>query len=322
VHLQSNTVVVDLSEEARAAGEVRRDRMRQQLVATLDVPRVELTVGGDELAAPASPESAAVIDPAVNDPVLIGTRGQFGFDSGDGISPIAGLTGTVVSLHPKSVTLAENKTTAAVLAGDGRVDAVVQGEKPIVLDRRPALTAPSIDSFSYVWSAQSASARSISAFALDGTQHSIKTGLPRDAGIISMSVSRDGARLLLYLSTSRGPRLAVAGIIRDRTNAPARLGDLLTLAAPKGKAIDAAWVNDRTVAALSRPAGVTQVTLFEIGGASVDVGQVPDATSIVGGNGGSTGIRVLRPSGEVWRPQGGGGWVNTGIVASYLATKQ
>ena len=48
---------------------------------------------------------------------------------------------------------------------------------------------------------------------------------------------------------------------------------------------------------------------------------VNDATTIAGGNNGVDGLRVIRTSGEVWRLQGSA-WVNTGIVASFLATKQ
>ena len=39
------------------------------------------------------------------------------------------------------------------------------------------------------------------------------------------------------------------------------------------------------------------------------------------GNGGADGLRVLRTSGEVLRPQGSS-WVTTGLSARVLATKQ
>ena len=63
------------------------------------------------------------------------------------------------------------------------------------------------------------------------------------------------------------------------------------------------------------------ITAFEIGGPSLSLGQLDGAVTIVGGNGGTAGLRVLTNTGELWRPQGRG-WANTGISDSFLATRQ
>jgi hypothetical protein len=321
VRFQSNTAIVDLSAQALAASPKQRDRMRQQLIATLGATEVDMTVGGVELTTPA-PSSKALVDPPVDGAVLVGTGNQFGLDAGDGISAIAGISGPAVSLGAIDVALANDKRAAAILSGDGAVYAVRVGGTPVAVDGRPGLTAPSIDPFGFVWSAQGANAESITTHDVAGAEHPIQSSLPPGASIVSMSVSRDGARLLLYLSTAQGPRLVVVGIIRGQGRVPTQLGELLDLPAAQNPPIDATWVDERTVATLSRSGSGALVTVFEVGGASAQLGQVPDATSLVGGNGGLAGMRLLRTSGEVWRPQGGGGWVNTGIIASFLATKQ
>ena len=50
--------------------------------------------------------------------------------------------------------------------------------------------------------------------------------------------------------------------------------------------------------------------------------QVPDAVAITGGNGGADGIRVLAANGIIWQPRGSGGWVSTGLTATFLGTRQ
>ncbi|TAL44511.1 MAG: hypothetical protein EPN91_04295 [Salinibacterium sp.] len=317
VQSRGGSVVVDLNARALSASTLDRARMRQQLAVTLGVSDVVLTVASAELTADTS---SAVVDPGVDAPVLVGTPTGFGFDSGSGIESVPGVSGAVVRLKARAVALASGNDSAAVLSGDGQVY-LVNATGATLLDRRPGLSAPSIDPFGYVWSAQAANASSVTTHDERGLEHPAKSPV-QGGSIVSLAVSRDGARLLLYFSTPGGPRLAVAGILRGDKNVPTGLGPLLLLPAPAGKPIGAAWVDDRTVATASRSGAGVAITAFEIGGASASLGQVPDATTIVGGNGGLVGIRLLRSNGEVWRPQGGGGWVSTGIVASVLATKQ
>ncbi len=320
--VESGTATVELSGEALSSSQQERDRMRQQLAATLDVATVIMTVGGIELAVPDA-STDALTNPTVEGAVLIGTGTEFGFDTGDGISQIDGLSEKVVEAGATGATLAsDNKQTVTFLAPAGVLLARVSGNESIVLDGRPGLITPSIDPFRFVWSVQGSSAASLTTFEVDGTEHSVQSALPADARIVSMDVSRDGARLLMFLSTSVGPKLIVAGIIRQQaTNVPTSLGEFFELPGVNGSPVDATWVDDRTVAALTRSSDVSPVTIIEVGGPSTPLGQLPDATAIAGGNNGTAGLRVLRSGGEVWRTQGGG-WVSTSVTASFIATKQ
>jgi hypothetical protein len=320
VRVDSGTATVDLSKEAIAANPQQRALMKQQLVATLGTPNVVLTVGGLELTAPSEGGSSALVDPSVESAVLAGGSGQFGFATESGFTPIAGISDPILALKVGAVSLSNDKQTAAVLGADGSVYAVRVGDtSPVEVDDRPGLIAPSLDPLGFVWSAQGASASSLTAFDLNATAHAIQTGLPADARIIAMKVSRDGTRVLLYLATSGGPQLLVAGVIRQN-NIPARLGEPLSLPVPDGAPIDATWVDDHTVAALSGTDSPS-VTLLQLGGPTTSFGPVPHAIQIVGGNA-TDGIRVLTSDGQIERPQGTGGWVSTGITASYLGTKQ
>ncbi len=321
VTVQAGTATIDLSKEALGASPTDRGLMRQQLAATLGVSDIEMTVGGIGLVAPDS--SAAVVNPNVESAMLVGTAAELGFDSGDGITPIAGLSSSLVAAGAVSVTLSNDKQAAAFLGSGGAAYFTRNGnDQPQVLDTRGGLVAPALDPYLYVWSAQAGSAASLITFGADGVQHPVQSGLPADARLVSMDVSRDGTRLLLYLSTDVGARLYVAGIVRGQGNVPTSLGELVALPVPDNAPIDATWVDDRTVAAVSQDSGAATVTAFEIGGPSAAIGQLADAISIVGGSEGIDGLRVLRATGEIFRPAGSGGWVDTGIKATFLGTKQ
>jgi hypothetical protein len=318
--ISSGVATVELSKEALTAGALDRDRMRQQLAATLDVANVVMTVGGIEITAPPGGVQA-IKDPTVESAALIATDTDFGFDTGDGVAALPGLSDAVVGLGASAATLSRDEQFVVLLAPEG-VYAVQRGAtagQPV--DSRPRLVAPSIDPFRFVWSAQAESAATLTTFETNGTEHPLSSPPPADAAIVSLDVSRDGARLLLYLATPLGPRLAVAGIIRDQENVPTALGALEYLPVGTTTPIDATWVDDRTVATVSQGTEVAPITLYLIGGPSSTLGQVPDASTIVGGNGGSDGLRILGTSGEVLRPQGNS-WVLTGLSARLLATKQ
>jgi hypothetical protein len=321
VTIDTGVATVDLSEEARATSAVERDRMRQQLSATLStVSSVVLTVGGIPLDIPDTGESPAVSNPVVESAPLIQRDAAFGFASGDDITPIGQLSDKVVALAPSAVTLARGRSEAAVLSAQG-VSLVRTGTTPaLLLDSRAGLVAPSIDNSGFVWSVPSSSAAAIRVFEFDGTAHDVASSISPDARIISLEVSRDGARVLLYLSTDLGTQLVVAGVLRQ-DGVPVGLGETFQLQAGSTAPLDATWIDNRTVATLSQLGDETVVTAYEIGGPSETLGQLENGTTIVGGNSGADGLRVLTADGELFLPRGSS-WQRSDITASLLATQQ
>ena len=318
----SGTATVDLSAEALTASAIDRDRMRQQLAASLDVGTVVMTVAGIELSTPPG-LAAAARNPEVGSAVLLGREDGFGFASGDGLASIPGISAEAVAAGATAATLSADKQTLAILTGGGVAVVRAGVDQPAVLDERPGLIAPALDPFRFVWSADLNSAGSLAVFEVDGTQLPITSTLPGDARVVSIDVSRDGTRLLVGLSTNVGPRLVVAGIIRQQgSNAPTALGELYDLPVPGGAIVDATWASDRTVAAVMKSGDSYPITVVEIGGPSVQLGSAIDAVGIVGGNGGTSGLRVLQADGTVLSPRGSGGWVDTGLRALYLGTQQ
>jgi len=328
VSVASGIATVDLSDEARDASNVQRERMRQQLSASLadvrTVSSVVITVAGVPLPINDSGTRRATKPPALDANPLVRVEDQFGFVSGLTVEPLQPLSDAVVEINANAAVLSAGQATVAARARNGVYVIRVSGNGPLLIDNRPGLVKPTIDSVGFVWSAQARSTRSITTFSLSGTEHPLdsSTLTPLSGTIVSMDLSRDGSRLLLYLSTPGGPRLVVAGVIRSEDNVPDRLGAFIDLPIDDGLApIDAAWITDSSVATLSHSGSDAVVTALDLGGPARVIGRVAGGTTIVGGNGGADGIRVLTDQGDLFKPRGNG-WQQTGINASFLATQQ
>jgi hypothetical protein len=322
VEITSGVATVDLSEEAGGANSLERERMRQQLSASLsNVTSVVMTVGGIPLSTPETGAIPAVINPTVEPAPLVLRENQFGYASNDDVTSIGQISDKVVELGATAVALARNRSEASVRNGVGVYAVRSGGTDPLLVDARAGLAAPSIDNAGFVWSVPVGDGSAIRAYELDGTEHIVSSAVPvSDARVVSMAVSRDGARLMLYLDTAIGPRLYVAGIVRQ-DGVPSSLGELFALPVTAETPLGATWVDNRTVATLSRSEDETLIRSFEIGGPSSLLGRIEGGQSIVGGNGGTDGLRVLTVDGDVFRPRGTS-WQRTGISAEMLGTQQ
>lgn len=326
VSVDTGIATVDLSAEVSAAEGQKRERMRQQLTSSLatlgSVTTVAITVDGAPLAISASDAPAATTALQVNPLPLVRSEDRFGFFSGNRIATIDRISAKVVATGARDVTLMRGGSAASVL-GDGGVWSVrANSPKPTLIDARPGLAPPTMDTQGYIWTVPEADARSLRITALDGTRQEFMPNLPSGARVSSIAISRDGARLVLYVSTAGGPpRLMLAGIVRQ-AGVPISLGEIKDLPVGTLPPIDATWINDRTVATLSGTAVNPSVDLFTIGGPSESLGQVPGGASIVGGNGGTDGIRVLTENDELFLPRGTTWTRVQRLSASLIATQQ
>lgn len=316
---------VDLTSEVLALNDRERQRLRLQLAASLrsvsGVIGVQVTVEQNVVTIPDWTSGSPDIVPQVDPRVLVRADDAFGFARGDEIAPLGTLSAKVIALEATAAALAPTLTLATVLNADG-VWAVRTGDATsVLLDTRPGLIAPSIDAYQFIWSVP-AQGGVIHATELGGTVHVVEASLPDDVRIVSFVISRDDARALIMLDGAGGPRLIYTAVIRDAgSGVPIRLGEFRDLPLNGDVAVDAAWVDEVRVASITRTDDQTLVELHEIGGRSRPLGLPPEATQIVGGNGGTDGIRVLGENGAVFEPRGSG-WQNTGLRASFLATQQ
>lgn len=326
VSVEAGIAQIDLTSEVLSLTDLERQRLRLQLAASLravsGVVGVQLTVDQNAVAIPEWTAGAPDVVPQVDPRLLLRTDEGFGFATGGDVEPLGTLSPAIIELGATAVALASSRTLATALTAEG-VWAVRAGDAPaVLLDERPGLIAPSIDGYQFVWSATAASAGGIRATELDGTVHEVEAALPDDARIVSLSVSRDDARVLLMLDGPGGPRLVYTAVIRDETSGvPVRLGELRDLPLNGETAVDATWVDEVRVASITRSGEQSLVELHELGGRSRPLGLPQGGVQIVGGNGGVDGVRVLGADGIVFEPRGSG-WQNTGLRASFLGTQQ
>lgn len=327
VSVDSAVATVDLSQEAKQnTAAIDRARMQQQMSASLtsvaNVRSVALTVAGVSLAAP-SPANLSSVQPSVNPATLVFEKNALGFTTGGAISSIPGVSEKAKAIGIVGATYSDASTVLAARGTLGvyrvKSDSVAQ-----LVDNRPGLADPSLDSTGFVWSVQKSRISSLRVYSADGSFKKMDVStIGSTDHVISIDVSRDGSRLLLYLIADGAPRLVVAGIVRDPNNMPIKLAEPVSLAVSLNAPIDATWESDRAVAAIAGTGASATVTEYQIGGPSTALGSVKDATQIVGGNGSQTGLRVLDSAGDVWRATGTASvWQPAGYSASFLVTQQ
>ena len=325
VNVENGRAIVDLSAEARA-DTVALQRMKLQLTSTLSsvlsIQSVEVRIERTPTTIPDLGGAGPATDPQVDGSPLVLAGGTFGFLTNGQAQPLPVVGETIAALEPTSVTLGADEVSAAVLNGAGAW-LVRRDEEPLLVDERVGLIPPSLDSEGILWSVPAADPTAILAFPPSGEGSAVGTSWGEGARIVSIDVSRDGARLLALLDSGQGSRLAVASIVRDENGTPLRLtSPVLELDADAGSPIDATWVDNVTVATLTRP-GETEdpvVTMQQVSGRVVDLGKVPGAVSIVGGNGRSN-LRVLTADGLLQVPRGNG-WQRAGSGVAVLATQR
>lgn len=313
-------VAVELSPEVRAESGRTQRRMLQQLQRSLavlgNVSEVVVTADGLDLS-PAVEGNPPEWRYAVGD-LFGGAEGrvvEFALDGG--LTSLPGIGARADDLGATAATLSRDERSLAVLGDDG-VTLVGPSGAPIAIDERPGLAAPAIDPFGFVWTVPVRNPGGLRATDASGEVHDIR--LAANGRIVSIELSRDGARLLVALATDDGPRLFVAGVQRDADLAP------VALSAPQSFSVDGpirdvAWVDGMTIAVLRDPPSGTVVDLLPLGGPRESLGLVEGGEQIVGGTG-REGIRVLTGDGVVLRPSAAGGWVDTGLTASFLGTRQ
>ncbi|CAN5202629.1 LpqB family beta-propeller domain-containing protein [soil metagenome] len=327
VTVESGVAKVDLTKEAQEASAKERELMRLQLTSSLssvpNISSVSISIEGAVLPIEAQDAESPQADAKVDSQALVYRRTSFGYYANNKVAALPQLSRQVVALGPRAATLSSDGESVAVL-GTAGVSLVRQSvATPELLDNRLGLADPSLDEYGFVWSVPSESPNAIQAFDSTGAAHAVAGSLPADSQIASLEISRDGARVAILLSTSTGPRLIVAAIIRDpdQKQAPVSLGTpVVDEPLGDGQAVDATWVDQLTVATLVSGGVESSVDSFTIGGQRSSLGSLPAAQSIVGGNG-LDGLRILGSDQTIWAYRGSS-WQSSNVLVNFIATQR
>ena len=309
---------VDLTSQVSSESAASKRRMAQQLTQSLISlsPTVSITVGGFPVTVADGPDPDH-LQTVLGDPVGF-EKGVFGALVNGAVKPLPGVGTAIDKLAPIGAAVGRTGGEVAVLSAAGV--SVVRGTSALVLlDSRADAAVPSLDPEGFVWSVPRGKPGAIIAF--DGANKPHNVAFSIDGQVSSMSLSRDGTRMLLALQTSSGPKLLVAGVIRNRDLVPTSLGPPVFLPVGSAPLLNAAWVSSSTVVALTLDDATSVATSYDLGGLRKSLGSIQGGVAVVGGNA-TEGIRVLDSSGSVFEPSGSFGWQDTGLNASFLASQQ
>ncbi|MBB5632623.1 hypothetical protein BKA04_000846 [Cryobacterium mesophilum] len=327
VSIDSTVAQVDLTTEAAGADTRQRQLMQLQLSESLasvpGIASVEISVADSILAIRPLGSDSPVVQRSVDQRPLVLAEGAFGYLAAGEVSQISGVSSKIVALSPLAVSTGVGVAAAAVLNADGVFLVRAGDSDPKKLDDRGGLIAPSIDDFGFVWSVQKSSPHSIVAFDFNGDAHPVAASLPAGARIVSLDIAQDNSRVAILLDTPAGPRLIVSAIIRDASHGyiPTSIGpSVLDAHIDSDDAIDAAWIDQSSIATLTASDGVALVTAFEVGGQQTSLGRPSPSVAIVGGNG-KTGLRVLSADKHLQSPRGSG-WQSATPKVDLIATQR
>jgi hypothetical protein len=249
------------------------------------------------------------------------TDKAFGYWTGSTVESSVQLAPEVLSEQPSAITTTSGNTLAAILTGDGA--SFIRNNNTQLVDTRTGLIAPALDTFGYLWSVPESSPDKLFVISTDGKQLQLEVPWTSADSILSLSVSRDGSRVLALLETDGIYQLVVSALARGEKSVPSQLGIPLQLSLASGTPIAAAWVDTTTVVSVASANGVSNVRTQVIGGQGADLAKVTNGTPIsVAGANTVAGIRILTAEGNVLTQRSSAQWLSAVTGVKTLAVQQ
>ena len=325
VPVSRGTATVDLNSAALSADPTLIRQMKQQLSASLqsvdNITSVTMLVDGATLNNAISSTVDSVMPKPVDSRPLVLTADTFGYWTGSSIDISSQLAPTMLAQQPTAITTANGNVLAAILTAQGA--SFVRNGNAQLVDTRSGLIAPALDSFGYLWSVPAAQPNKLVVIATDGKQIPLDVPWATADSILSLSISRDGTRVLALLETNGSYQLVVSALARGEKSLPIQLGAPVSLSLASGTPTASAWVDSTTVVSVSSGSGAFNVLTQVIGGQSEDLAKVTTGTpiSVVGANT-VAGIRILTAEGNVLSQRSSAQWLSAVTGVKALAVQQ
>ncbi|HET9658561.1 MAG TPA: LpqB family beta-propeller domain-containing protein [Kineosporiaceae bacterium] len=306
VPVQQGTALVDLTREARQADPVHRQMLYQQLRKTLSVlalisptpvDGVTITVEGRAFDIPRSSGPAVGGRPSepnlprlstsavVSGSPLVVDKGKLMLLSGEQLTPVEGLD--ALNRQPISWPAAatDGSAYAALAGGNVLLYAVAGGEALPLVSGLGSLTPPSFDPLGWVWTASTSGLVRAGRPGKETVAVTVE-GWPAGLSVTSLRISRDGTRALVSGNRNGAGELFVCAVIRDRAQAPVRLGPPKAVLPDLVTAQSAAWLDQRRVVVLGRRGvAAEEPWVVEVGGDAEPTAASPGAIGVTAGNG-------------------------------------
>ena len=318
---------VDLTTRVLSADEITRSRMLTQLSVSLaqvqGISSARISVNQNDLViSPLGEEGPTLLSTRDPRSVVLSNR-RFGYIQGGTVQEIDGLSRAVASLIPQKLFYSATFDRALATRSDG-LWSLEPGQDPVIIDPRESLVRGIIDNCGFVWSSTSQSSSEMVQIITpqrDVLPLALEVG--SDASLVSFELARDDTRLLALVQTESGVRILLGAISRSDECVPVSIGEFVELGPLSGEGVDAAWIDDSRIAvALAGDAtGQGEVVVFDVSGQSSTLGRPFRPTTLVGGVGGISGLRLLAEDGLIYQARGNG-WQATGERATALVTQR
>lgn len=308
---------IDLTSAALSLDAVTLGRMQAQLEVALrsvDVSAVQMTVGGSPLQSRAEVGRSTRVD---SRPLVMLADSGLGFLDGESVEPLGALSSAVDELGAIDVATSPDRAYAAVRTAQGAVVRASAEGTTTVLDSRPGLIAPTIDTKGAIWSVPAESPGAVTVYPTDAVEFEVTGAWPEATRISAMQVSRDGTRMAAVVSAHGHTELWVAGILRSAERI--ELGEPYVLATTVDDGYALAWLDDMTVGMLEHTAaGEPRLREQPVGGPGTDYTVPAGVTSIAGGN---ATARLLADTGVLYSRQAAS-WQQVATDVRVLAVQQ
>ncbi|MEY4532243.1 MAG: hypothetical protein RI926_12 [Actinomycetota bacterium] len=325
VPVTKGTATVDLNSAALSADPTVIRQMKQQLSASLQsvesINTVTMLVDGATLSNAISSSVDTVLPKPVDSRPLVLTDTAFGYWTGSTVETTPQLSSVILAEQPTAIATNNGNNVAAVLTGAGA--SFIRNGNAQLVDTRADLIAPALDSFGYIWSVPASQPEKLFVISTDGKQVQLEVPWTTADSILSLSVSRDGSRVLALFETDGEYKFVVSALVRGEKSLPVQLGSPVTLSLAPGTPVAAAWVDTTTVVSVSATGTAYNVRAQVIGGQAADLAQITSGTpvSVVGANT-IAGIRILTAEGNVLSQRSSAQWLTAVPGVKVLAVQQ
>lgn len=279
---------VDLTTAAASASTYDRSLLKAQLTQVLALPRIRsitVTIAGVPMVEPSA--ATLTLDPSPSGGVEVLSGDRLLRLTGTALAPVA-TVGTLAGLDARTPASGTDGSPQVVLSGPDQLVLAPTASKPAQLILAgSALLAPSVDRLGWVWSGSSLGAGPLKAVRADGTAVVVGGAWLEGRIVRSVRVSRDATRIAIVSTGPDGVTLDVAGIVRDDSGTPQRIGDRLRVGARLTSATKVVWVDEATLAVLGTSGTMTSPTmhLVPVTGRTQALPTLEGATSIAAGKG-------------------------------------
>lgn len=297
VRIGSGTLSVDLNRQALLATAAQRQLLSAQVQTTLTeaarvlgFPSGQLVLTVDrvrfevpQLAAPVPQPADAV--PFDGRPVVLDAQHRLARMEGTRVVPVPGLA-TLGEDATRPAVNADGTAYAVLTTGGTRLVTVQSdGGARSVLSNAVGLTAPSFDTYGWVWTSPVVSAGTVTAVR-GGVVVEVAVPWLSGYAVSTLKISREGTRALIVAHRGRRSSVLVVSLVRSADGAPRRMATApLRLASDLPVVRDASWLDGRRVMLLAIGPGsqVERLHLAEIGGRTLAGASVVGALSLTVG---------------------------------------